>query len=88
MRRSAWDNAAEQSWAVVDWVQDGFGWRVRESGPRSLWAEAEAAYRTWSHLGEPSADRYALRIVDGLGTVELDGQHVADLPVGRPVTSG
>ena len=78
---TAWDNADPQSWSVVDWVRTSNEWRVRESGPRSLWAEVEQAYGEWARLGEPGVDRYTVRIGDGGVHVTLDGQAVAELPV-------
>jgi protein-L-isoaspartate O-methyltransferase len=77
---TAWDNAEDQSWAVVGWERSGAGWAVRESGPRALWAEAEAAHATWARLGEPSADRYTVRVQDGRARVSLHGRDVAELP--------
>ena len=78
---TTWDSADPQSWSVVDWVRTSNEWRVRESGPRSLWAEVEQAYGEWARLGEPGVDRYTVRIGDGGVHVILDGQAVAELPV-------
>jgi methyltransferase of ATP-grasp peptide maturase system len=42
--------------------------QVRQSGPRRLWDEVEAAFAVWRSLGEPTHDRFGL-------TVTPDGQH-------------
>ncbi|WP_371652613.1 MULTISPECIES: methyltransferase domain-containing protein [unclassified Streptomyces] len=71
------------SWAAVD--QDGLDvdrFTVWEYGPRRLWAEVEAAYEWWRHIGRPKPDRFGM-------TVSPDGRHTAwldspDHPVPGP----
>jgi protein-L-isoaspartate O-methyltransferase len=78
---TAWDNAADQSWAAVEWERVGTGWNVCESGPRALWAEIEVAHATWAGLGEPSPDRYTVHVEDGRGRITLHGRPVTSLPI-------
>lgn len=76
---TVWDNADSQSWAVVDWVRTSSEWLVRESGPRSPWAEVEATYDTWARLGEPSPDAYVVQVDEGRIKVLLGDLVVASL---------
>ncbi|MFD5982991.1 protein-L-isoaspartate O-methyltransferase [Streptomyces cyaneofuscatus] len=81
-----WILADDQaSWASVDHTPDGREYAVAQYGPRSLWDEAEAAYRTWVALGRPPRDRAGLSVTaDGqqvwLDTPEHGLSALADLP--------
>ncbi|MCM2387809.1 methyltransferase domain-containing protein [Streptomyces albipurpureus] len=57
------------SWASVDYAPGRTDYVVESYGPRQLWDETEAAYRTWEHLGHPTRDRTGL-------TVTADGERV------------
>ncbi|GAA4236004.1 methyltransferase domain-containing protein [Actinomadura meridiana] len=48
--------------ALVDTAWGRTGARVRQRGPRRLWEELEAAYRTWLGYGAPGTDRLGLVI--------------------------
>jgi hypothetical protein len=56
-----------RSWASVDYVPGGDSFEVHEDGPRSLWAEVEAAFEEWRAQGEPPRERHGV-------TVTPDGQ--------------
>ncbi|MCK2243199.1 MULTISPECIES: methyltransferase domain-containing protein [unclassified Crossiella] len=60
-------DAGSTSAAVAD-VRDGVV-EVRESGPRALWAEVEAAHGWWVGQGRPGLHRFGV-------TVTPEGQHV------------
>jgi protein-L-isoaspartate O-methyltransferase len=60
-------DAAVTSWATVDYVRGQTEFEVRQSGPRRLWDEVEAAYDVWAKNGYPGYDRHGL-------TVTPDGQ--------------
>jgi hypothetical protein len=56
------------SWASV--VPGGPGrYDVRQHGPRRLWNEAEAAYRWWKDIGEPSPQDWEFTITPDNQTV-------------------
>ena len=57
------------SWACVDYVPGAAEYRLRQYGPRRLWAEVEAAYAWWESAGSPERTRYGL-------TVTPTGQHL------------
>ncbi|WP_246257780.1 methyltransferase domain-containing protein [Amycolatopsis anabasis] len=60
------------SWASV--VPDGSKrYAVRQSGPRRLWDEAEAAYRWWQARGEPPLSAWRWTITPNRQSVTLDG---------------
>ncbi|MFI7238826.1 hypothetical protein [Streptomyces cyaneofuscatus] len=60
------------SWACADYTPDGREYAVVQYGPRKLWDEAEAAYRTWDALGRPSRDRAGLSVTAHGQEVWLD----------------
>lgn len=60
------------SWASADYTPDGRGYAVTQYGPRRLWDEAEAAYRTWEALGSPTRDRAGLSVTAHGQQVWLD----------------
>ncbi|MFJ1745890.1 hypothetical protein ACIOJD_06545 [Streptomyces sp. NPDC088116] len=57
------------AWACVDYVPGATEFRLRQHGPRRLWAEVEAAYAWWEDAGSPERTRYGL-------TVTPAGQHL------------
>lgn len=58
------------SWASV--VPDGGGrCRVRQSGPRRLWDQAEAAYRWWQQQGQPPISAWEWAITPERQSVTL-----------------
>lgn len=59
-----------QSWATADYVRNADTYEVRQSGPRQLWDEVEAAYRWWEANGSPGLERLGL-------TIGAAGQHHA-----------
>lgn len=59
-----------RSWASV--VPDGDRFLVRQSGPRRLWTEAEAAYRWWQRCGEPPSEAWLWTITAERQTVTLE----------------
>ena len=67
-----------RSWARVDVAAGAAEHPVRQSGPRRLWDEVEAAYNWWVDAGRPPTERFGL-------TAWPDGHHVwLDRP-GNPV---
>ncbi|MEU7042659.1 methyltransferase domain-containing protein [Streptomyces varsoviensis] len=48
------------------------GFDVRQSGPRLLWDEVEAAYRRWERAGSPERTRYGLTVAAAGQRVWLD----------------
>ncbi|MFJ4972354.1 methyltransferase domain-containing protein [Streptomyces sp. NPDC088755] len=62
----------QRSWASADYTPDGREYAVAQYGPRKLWDEAEAAYRTWDALGRPSRDRAGLSVTAHGQEVWLD----------------
>lgn len=74
---TVWDGAG--SWAVVDTGRDvGGAYPVRESGPRALWGEVEAAHADWARRGRPSPDRFGLTV-----TAAGEVLHWIDEPMNR-----
>ncbi|MDJ0344991.1 protein-L-isoaspartate(D-aspartate) O-methyltransferase [Streptomyces sp. H10-C2] len=61
-------DTAVTSWATVDSVPGAAEFDVRQSGPRRLWDEVEAAYRWWEEKGKPGYERLGL-------TVTASGEH-------------
>ncbi|MDJ1137711.1 protein-L-isoaspartate(D-aspartate) O-methyltransferase [Streptomyces iconiensis] len=62
-----------QSWATADYEDGRTEYEVVESGPRRLWAEAEAVMSWWREQGEPGFERYGLTVMPhGRETVWLD----------------
>ncbi len=55
-------DTAVTSWATVDSVPGADSFDVRQSGPRRLWDEIEAAWQQWDHAGQPGFHRYGLTI--------------------------
>jgi len=60
---------ATGSWASSRYEPDAPEFPVRQSGPRRLWDEIEAAYLWWTGAGSPGPERYGI-------TVAPDGQAV------------
>ncbi|MFD6338787.1 methyltransferase domain-containing protein [Streptomyces sp. NPDC060131] len=56
------------SWAMVDSLRGAESFEVRQSGPRRLWDEIEAAHRWWVARGRPGLERFGL-------TVTADDEH-------------
>ncbi|MFE7455460.1 methyltransferase domain-containing protein [Streptomyces sp. NPDC057554] len=68
-----WILADDQaSWASADYTPGRREYAVTQYGPRRLWDEAEAAYRTWDTLGRPSRDRAGLSVTAHGQRVWLD----------------
>ncbi|MDX3384780.1 methyltransferase domain-containing protein, partial [Streptomyces niveiscabiei] len=61
----------DRSWACTVF-QNGHPAPVWQSGPRSLWDEAESAYVWWKGKGEPGFERFGLTVTAGAETVWLD----------------
>ena len=64
------------SWATADYLPDASTFEVRQSGPRRLWDEVEAAYQWWQDNGRPGLERLGL-------TIGAQGQHHAWLDAPR-----
>ncbi|MET9180561.1 methyltransferase domain-containing protein [Kitasatospora aureofaciens] len=65
-------DTAVTSWATVDSVPGESRFEVRQSGPRRLWDEMEAAHNRWTAAGRPGYDRYGLTVTPGGQTAWLD----------------
>ncbi|MZF53906.1 methyltransferase domain-containing protein [Streptomyces sp. SID5594] len=61
-----------ESWASADYTPGGRDYAIAQYGPRRLWDEAEAAYRTWEALGRPARDRAGLSVTAHGQQVWLD----------------
>ncbi|MGP3987992.1 methyltransferase domain-containing protein [Streptomyces sp. 3N207] len=61
-----------QSWATADYEHGRTAYEVVESGPRRLWAEAEAVMSWWREQGEPRFERYGLTVTPHGQRVWLD----------------
>ncbi len=55
-------DTAVTSWATVDSLPGAGSFDVRQSGPRRLWDEVEAAWDRWRRDGEPDVDHYGLTV--------------------------
>lgn len=67
------DDGVTKSWAQLDAnLNEPAPFTVRQLGPRSLWAEAEAAYDWWYEHGEPGLDRFGFESRDGRQWAWLD----------------
>ncbi|WP_316528461.1 methyltransferase domain-containing protein [Kitasatospora brasiliensis] len=73
-------DTAVTSWATVDSVPGKSRFDVRQSGPRRLWDEVEAAYDQWVAAGRPGYERYGLTVTPTGQTAWLDEP---DNPVSR-----
>ena len=58
------------SWATADYSRTAHTFEVRQSGPRRLWDEVEAAYRWWETNSRPGLERLGM-------TIGPEGQHHA-----------
>ncbi|MFJ3221442.1 methyltransferase domain-containing protein [Kitasatospora sp. NPDC086801] len=65
-------DTAVTSWATVDSVPGESRFEVRQSGPRQLWDEMEAAYTRWTASGRPGYERYGLTVTPAGQTAWLD----------------
>ncbi|MER8101043.1 methyltransferase domain-containing protein [Kitasatospora sp. NPDC094016] len=65
-------DTAVTSWATVDSVPGESRFEVRQSGPRKLWEEAEAAYTRWTAAGRPGYERYGLTVTPAGQAAWLD----------------
>ncbi|MFE3505014.1 methyltransferase domain-containing protein [Kitasatospora sp. NPDC059160] len=65
-------DTAVTSWATVDSVPGESRFEVRQSGPRRLWDEVEAAYNQWTATGRPGYERYGLTVTPAGQTAWLD----------------
>jgi protein-L-isoaspartate O-methyltransferase len=61
------------SWAGV--VRDGDRYAVRQSGPRRLWDQAEAAYRWWLAQGSPPIEAWEWTVTPDRQSVALPTRH-------------
>ncbi|MGI5353284.1 methyltransferase domain-containing protein [Streptomyces sp. CA-250714] len=61
-----------RSWATADYEHGRTEYEVVESGPRRLWAEAEAVMEWWREQGEPRFERYGLTVTPRGHRVWLD----------------
>jgi protein-L-isoaspartate(D-aspartate) O-methyltransferase len=81
-----WLYDTEGSWASVDYVPGAEAYAVEQAGPRSLWAEVEAAYRWWERHGCPDRGLFEVTVGAEGQRVRLvhsdDGTHPVDLPGG------
>jgi protein-L-isoaspartate(D-aspartate) O-methyltransferase len=65
-----WSN----SWAAIHYQPDQPGpYRVRQYGPRRLFDEVSAAYRTWKAAGKPPAHTWRITITPNGQRAELTG---------------
>ncbi len=55
------DNATG-SWAIARYDRTGSPYQIRQSGPRHLWSEIEAAYQWWIDQGRPPLSQWQLII--------------------------
>ncbi|MGC5363395.1 methyltransferase domain-containing protein [Streptomyces sp. DT24] len=62
----------QNSWASADYMPDRQEYPVAQYGPRRLWDEALAAYRTWDDLGRPARDRAGLSVTSQGQRIWLD----------------
>ncbi|MEU7149758.1 methyltransferase domain-containing protein [Streptomyces sp. NPDC045456] len=67
-----------ESSASVRYMPEDSVFPVYQSGPRSLWDEAEAAYRWWNGAAQPGFDQFGL-------TVDRNGQRAWLRSPGNPV---
>ncbi|MFJ7906461.1 methyltransferase domain-containing protein [Kitasatospora sp. NPDC096204] len=65
-------DTAVTSWATVDSTPGESRFEVRQSGPRRLWDELEAAYHRWESAGRPGYERYGLTVTPAGQTAWLD----------------
>ncbi|MGK5733471.1 methyltransferase domain-containing protein [Streptomyces sp. URMC 124] len=65
-------DTAVTSWATADYEEGREEFEVRQSGPRKLWDEVEAAYRWWEGHGRPGFTRFGLTVDDAGEHVWLD----------------
>ncbi|MGW1173765.1 methyltransferase domain-containing protein [Kitasatospora sp. NPDC002543] len=65
-------DTAVTSWATVDSVPGESRFEVRQSGPRRLWDEVEAAHDRWESAGRPGCERYGLTVTPTGQTAWLD----------------
>ncbi|MFF7727414.1 methyltransferase domain-containing protein [Streptomyces sp. NPDC008001] len=76
-------DTAVTSWATAEYEEGREEFEVRQSGPRKLWEEVEAAYRWWEAHGRPGFARFGLTVDDAGERVWLDSP---DRPVPRRTT--
>lgn len=50
------------SWAVARYDDGPGSYRIRQYGPRRLWDEVEAAFRSWAAVGKPLLDRSRITV--------------------------
>lgn len=60
-----------RSWATVEYEPGTDDYQVAQFGPRTLWDEAENAYRWWEQLGSPTRDQSGLTITPAGQTIWL-----------------
>ncbi|MER7848469.1 methyltransferase domain-containing protein [Kitasatospora sp. NPDC096077] len=65
-------DTAVTSWATVDSAPGESQYEVRQSGPRRLWDELEAAHDRWTAAGRPGYERYGLTVTATGQTAWLD----------------
>jgi protein-L-isoaspartate(D-aspartate) O-methyltransferase len=56
-------DSASASWASCTEV--GAGYRIRQHGPRPLWADLEASHALWSAAGRPEHTRFHITVTSG-----------------------
>lgn len=62
-----------RSWAVAEFPDGESGGTVRQSGPRTLWDEAERALEWWVRRGRPALGRFGVTVgSDGSARPWLD----------------
>ncbi|MFD7706625.1 hypothetical protein [Streptomyces sp. NPDC059786] len=65
-------DAANDSFAVLSRDGAGTGWKVREGGPVSLWAEVEHFLALWHAAGSPAATAFGMSVEPDCQRVWLD----------------
>lgn len=57
------------SWAVARYDDSPGPRQICQHGPRRLWDEVEAAFRTWAARGKPPLDRSQITVTPSTQTV-------------------